>query len=276
MDEGARVQNFRLDGLPIAVTGAAGLLGRNHASAIANAGGIPILLDVDNAGLESLEFSLLRGGFECGSFQIDSTDEQAVSLLATKVLNEFGPLYGIVNNVASNPKMIGSQQGFGQLDTTSLAQWSKDHDVSLSSAFLMAKYFGPQLAQRGEGSIVNIASDLAIISPDQRIYEIEGLSPRLQPKKPMSYSSTKSALLGINRYLSTYWAPIPVRSNALVPGPVLAGQAAELRRSLESRIPLARLASPDEYGGALVFLLSSASSYMNGASLVMDGGRSVW
>jgi len=268
--------NFRLDSMPIAVTGAAGLLGRNHSFAIAKAGGLPIMIDLDGPGLKSLSNSLVAAGFRALSFQVDSTDEQAVRLLAEQVFDAVGPLYGIVNNVATNPKMVAPGDGFGRLEHTSLTQWSKDHEVSLSSIFLMAKYFGPHLVERGEGSIVNIASDLAIISPDQRVYEHKDLSPGLQPKKPMSYVSTKSAVLGITRYLSTYWAPLPIRSNALVPGSVLSDQSAELRHALESRIPLGRLASPDEYSGALVFLLSHASSYMNGASLVMDGGRSVW
>jgi len=268
--------NFRLDSLPVAITGAAGLLGRNHAFAVAEAGGLPVMIDLDGPGLKSLSSSLASAGVQALSYEVDSTDEEAIKTVAKQVFDEVGPLYGMVNNVAANPKMDAPGDGFGRLDRTSLSQWRKDHDISLSSTFLMAKHFGPHLVERGEGSIVNIASDLAIISPDQRIYELENFSPNLQSKKPMSYSSTKSAVLGITRYLATYWAPLPIRSNALVPGSVLSDQSVKLRQALESRIPLGRLASPDEYSGALVFLLSSASSYMNGASLVMDGGRSVW
>ena len=132
------------------------------------------------------------------------------------------------------------------------------------------------MAQAGGGSIVNIASDLALISPDQRMYAVGLPEGSTAPIKPVSYSVVKSGLLGLTRYLSTYWSPLPVRCNALLPGSVRGTQSPELTVELTNRIPLGRLAEPDEYQGALVFLLSDASSYMTGASLVMDGGRTAW
>ena len=133
-----------------------------------------------------------------------------------------------------------------------------------------------QMAAAGGGSIINVASDLALISPDQRMYAVGLPEGAPAPVKPVSYSVVKSALLGLTRYLATYWSPIPVRCNALVPGSVGGTQSPNLARELTSRIPLARLAEPDEYQGALVFLLSDASAYMTGANLVMDGGRTAW
>ncbi len=267
---------FSLDGLPIVITGAAGLLGRNHCFAVAEAGGIPILLDNDPTGLKAVQDELSLLGFSAFSWEADTTDEPSIVEVAHQVRAEVGPVYGIVNNVAANPKMKDGGQRAGWLEDFSAERWDREHAINLKSAFLTAKHFGPHLVRRGEGVIVNIASDLAIISPDQRIYREPGVPPENSAKKPMTYSSSKAALLGVTRYLATYWAPLPIRSNALVPGSVKHEQSEALEAELIMRIPLGRLANADEYKGALVFLLSPASSYMNGAFLVVDGGRSIW
>ena len=267
---------FSLDNLPVVVTGAAGVLGGSHCRAIARAGGIPVLLDSDGDALEKLASALAAERLPFLTYEVDSTKELDVSTVARAVESETGPVYGIVNNVARNPKMATNRARSGHIEHYSLRDWKKDHSVALDSAFLTAKYFGPQLVRRGRGSIVNIASDLALISPDQRLYMVANLQDSDQPKKPMSYSSTKSAVLGITRYLATYWSPLPIRSNALIPGSVSGTQSTELTERLKHLIPLARLASQDEYQGAIVFMLSAASEYMNGATLTMDGGRSAW
>lgn len=270
------IETFSLDGRPIVVTGAAGLLGRNHCFAIAEAGGVPVLFDIDAPSLSTLQRELSTRGFESLAIVVDTTDEKSVSAASQRVRTELGPVFGIVNNVASNPQMGIGDSKDGRLESYHYSEWKREHDVALGSAFLTAKYFGPHLVDRGSGSIVNVASDLAVISPDQRLYESSALSHGNQPKKPMAYSSTKTAVLGITRYLATYWAPLPIRSNALVPGSVDANQSQTLKERIKERIPLNRLATEGEYKGAIVFLLSDASSYMNGASLVMDGGRSIW
>lgn len=267
---------FSLRERPVIVTGAAGLLGRNHCFAIAEAGGLPILFDIDGKGLQELSEELNAKSFDHRAFVIDSTDEEAVRDSSHGILHDLGPIFGIVNNVATNPPMDNIDGGYGRLETYPYSMWQRDHDVALGSAFLLAKHYGQHLAQRGAGSIVNVASDLAVISPDQRIYESRVSSPASQSKKPLSYSSTKTAVLGITRYLATYWSPLPIRSNALVPGSVDAKQSPELKEQLKERIPLNRLATKEDYKGAIVFLLSDASNYMNGATLVMDGGRSIW
>ena len=124
--------------------------------------------------------------------------------------------------------------------------------------------------------ILNIASDLGVIAPDQRIYRQEGVADDQQPVKPVTYSVVKTALLGLTRYVATYWADRNVRCNALSPGGVYSGQPDEFVRRLSNLIPLQRMARIDEYQGAVVFLCSDASSYMTGANLVVDGGRSCW
>jgi len=98
----------------------------------------------------------------------------------------------------------------------------------------------------------------------------------LQPVKPISYSVIKAGLIGMTRYLATYWADCGVRSNALSPGGVFTGQDEEFVKHLSSLIPLGRMAKKEDYRAAVQFLCSDASSYMNGQNIVMDGGRSVW
>jgi NAD(P)-dependent dehydrogenase (short-subunit alcohol dehydrogenase family) len=133
------------------------------------------------------------------------------------------------------------------------------------------------MANDGNGGVIlNIASDLSVFSPDQRLYRKEGLSEELQPVKPVTYSVIKSGLVGLTRYLATYWADKGVRANALSPGGVFNGQGDEFVQRLSSLIPLGRMAKRDEYRAAVQFLCSDASSYMNGQNIVMDGGRSVW
>ena len=133
------------------------------------------------------------------------------------------------------------------------------------------------MAQDGKGGVIlNIASDLSVISPDQRLYRKDGLVENLQPVKPVTYSVIKAGLAGLNRYLATYWADRGVRSNALSPGGIYNGQNDEFVTKLTNLIPMGRMAAKDEYRGAVQFLCSDASAYLNGQNIVMDGGRSVW
>jgi NAD(P)-dependent dehydrogenase (short-subunit alcohol dehydrogenase family) len=132
------------------------------------------------------------------------------------------------------------------------------------------------MAQDGKGGVIlNIASDLSVFSPDQRLYRKAGLPEELQPVKPVTYSVIKTGLIGLTRYLSTYWAAQGVRCNALSPGGVYANQPDEFVQRLTSLIPLGRMASKDEYRAAVQFLCSDASAYMNGQNILIDGGRSV-
>lgn len=183
----------------------------------------------------------------------------------------------LINNAARNPKVeTAGDKDFSRLEHFPWEQWQLDLNVGLGGAFNCAKVFGARMARQGSGVIVNIASDLGVIAPDQRLYRVPGRDSEQQPVKPVTYSVVKHGLIGLTKYLATYWCEQGVRCNALSPGGVYAGQNDVFVSKLSQLIPLGRMADADEYRGAIAFLCSDASSYMNGANLVVDGGRSAW
>jgi len=260
------------------ITGGAGLLGKQHAAAIASAGGTVVLADVSPERVEHAASEHARQfATPVLGTNVDITNPHEVSSLRDRVLERFGRVDILINNAANNPKMDGSGKAeLGRLEDFPLASWQADLDVGLTGAFLCSQAIGTEMAKKRRGVILNVASDLAVIAPDQRIYRQPGKAENLQPVKPVTYSVVKTGLIGLTRYLATYWADAGVRVNAISPGGVFAGQPKEFVDQLSSRIPLGRMARVDEYQGAILFLCSDASSYMTGANLIVDGGRSCW
>jgi len=272
------LDRFSLQGRVILITGAAGLLGRQHASTVAEAGGVPVLLDVDAARLAACAATLAQDyGVTAPYFTANITHRSDLEAVLGQVVARCGRMDGLINNAANNPKMEGSSStGWLRFENLPLDVWQQDLAVGLTGAFLCSQVFGTHMASAGRGVIVNIASDLSIIAPDQRIYEQPGLLPGSQPVKSVTYSVVKTGLVGLTRYLATYWAKAGVRVNAISPGGVANGQPEEFVTKLTSLIPMGRMAAVDEYRCAIRFLLSDASSYMTGTNLVLDGGRTVW
>jgi NAD(P)-dependent dehydrogenase (short-subunit alcohol dehydrogenase family) len=270
---------FSLTGKVAVITGGGGMLGYQHAAAIASVGGKVALLDINPTGLAN-NVELLHSEFssEVLSLETDITQLQSVEASLLSVLDRLGTVDILVNNAARNPKIEDSADiNFSRLENFPIEQWNLDLDVGLGGAFNCSKVYGNQMAQAGDGGvIVNIASDLGVIAPDQRLYKIDGRPEHLQPVKPVTYSVVKHGLIGLTKYLSTYWCDQGIRCNSLSPGGVYAGQNDIFVTKLSQLIPLGRMAKPDEYRGAIIFLCSNASSYLNGANLVIDGGRSVW
>lgn len=269
---------FRLDGRVAVITGGAGLLGYQHAATIAGLGGLPVLLDINTDGLASNVARLTKEtGCKALALVGDITDLDAVLRAFDQLMACHGRVDILINNAARNPKVESAgDKDFSRLEHFPWEQWQLDLNVGLGGAFNCAKVFGAQMAQQGAGVVVNIASDLGVIAPDQRLYRIEGRAPDQQPVKPVTYSVVKHGLIGLTKYLATYWCEQGVRCNALSPGGVYAGQNDVFVSQLSQLIPLGRMAEADEYRGAIAFLCSDASSYMNGANLVVDGGRSTW
>jgi NAD(P)-dependent dehydrogenase (short-subunit alcohol dehydrogenase family) len=269
---------FDLTGRVAVITGGAGLLGCQHAHALASAGGIPVVVDLNQDRAEALvQECAAQYGTQGLALQTDITSLPDVEALLQKVIQRFGRIDILINNAANNPKMESdSKQEFSRLEQFPLEQWHADIAVGLTGAFLCSRVLGAEMAHRGQGVIVNVASDLAVIAPDQRLYRKDGLPEDLQPVKPVTYSVVKTALIGLTRYLATYWMNAGVRVNALSPGGVANHQPDEFVARLSQLIPMGRMAKVDEYRGAILFLCSDASSYMTGTNLVIDGGRSCW
>jgi len=268
---------FDLTSRVAVVTGGAGLLGYYHGAILADAGARVILLDLPAANPESrahqlsTEYEPEAIGLAC-----DITSEPSLETCRSEILNRFGRIDILINNAANNPKVEAGNTGWSRLENFPLEVWDADIRVGLTGAFLCSRVFGSEMAKRRTGVIVNVASDLAVIAPDQRLYRVDGVAEDSQPVKPITYSVVKTGLLGLTRYLATYWSDANVRVNAISPGGVYNDQPQVFLDRLKQLIPMGRMANHNEYQGAILFLCSDASSYMTGANLVVDGGRTCW
>ena len=270
---------FSLQDKVIVITGALGLLGRKHAEAIASFSGTPVLIDLDIDKLNKFVDELnTKYDVNAIGYKVDITNENQLQKNAKDIIEKFGKIDGLVNNAANNPKMEDNKdKNFSRLENFTLDLWNQDISVGLTGAFLCAKHYGFRISTNPNGgSIINISSDLGLIAPDQRLYSIDELPEASQPVKPITYSVVKTGMIGLTRYLATYWTEKNVRCNAICPGGVENGQSEEFLNKVSSKIPMNRLAKVDEYQGTLIWMLSDASSYLNGSIVPVDGGRTAW
>ncbi|TCS70988.1 NAD(P)-dependent dehydrogenase (short-subunit alcohol dehydrogenase family) [Sulfuritortus calidifontis] len=270
---------FDLSGRVAVITGGSGLLGVQHAHALAEIGANVVIADIDLPRAET-EVDKIRADYgedSAMALKLDVTRQDSVRAGLDTVLGHYGGVHVLVNNAAVDPKVTkDSVVETSRLEHFPLEQWYYQLDVGLTGAFLCSQVFGGWMADHGGGVILNIASDLSVFAPDQRLYRKPGLTADRQPVKPVTYPVIKTALLGLTRYLATYWNEANIRVNALSPGGVYSGQGEEFVSRLSQLIPLGRMARADEYRAAVQFLCSEASSYMTGQNIVMDGGRSAW
>jgi NAD(P)-dependent dehydrogenase (short-subunit alcohol dehydrogenase family) len=274
-------RKFDLTGKTALITGAAGLLGVEHAAALLESGATVVLTDISEAtlGIAYETLSIAADPLHIHTQVMDVTKPESIRVVAESLAEKGLRVDILVNNAAIDPKVNGDQGILetSRLENFPLEQWDLQIAVGLTGAFLCSKEFGTAMASDGKGGVIlNIASDLSVFSPDQRLYRKDGLSDDRQPVKPVTYSVIKAGLIGLTRYLATYWAEKGVRCNALSPGGVYTGQSEEFVQRLTSLIPMGRMATPDEYHSAIQFLCSDASAYMNGQNVVMEGGRSAW
>lgn len=275
------LDRFNIEGRVCVVTGGSGLLGLRHAEAILEGGGVPVLVARNLKGLEKTKDTLVQeyGGDIVVELAVaDITDRASLEVLCRDLLEKYGHVDVLINNAAANPKVEGGSKNLGAIRFPDfpLEMWNQDIAVGLTGAFLCAQVFGEQMEKQGSGVILNISSDYGLISPDQRIYRKEGVPDDRQIIKPVSYPVVKHALIGLTKYLATYWADKGIRVNTLCPASLYNGQDEEFVTKISNLIPLGRMSRPDEYVCTILYMISDAATYMTGSTVVIDGGRTIW
>lgn len=269
---------FRLDSRVAIVTGGAGLLGCEYCHALAEYGAHVVVADIRGSAAQDLAVQIVKRDLpKAIGIEVDVSDKASVQSMVNRTLDEFGRVDILVNNAALDPKFDAqhAQEHVNAFEDYPLELWNQGIAVNLTGMFLCAQAVAKPMLKQGKGVIVNICSTYGLVGPDQRLYERDDPNaPRMY--KPVVYSVTKSAVLGLTRYLATYWAGKNIRVNALTPGGVFNNHDEEFVRRYSYRTPLGRMADKSEYCGALLFLVSDASSYMTGANLVVDGGWTAW
>ncbi len=264
---------FNLRNKTAIVTGALGLIGKEHCRALSEAGANVIVTDIDENKCSEFAETLPT---ESTGIEVDVTNKESIKELRDKILKRFGHIDILVNNAAindmfENPKAASEQSKF---ENYPLELWQKSVDVNLTGVFLCSQILGFEMAKQKNGSIINVASTYGITAPDQSLYIKEDGSQSFY--KPPAYSATKGAVIMFTRYLAAYWGKEGVRVNTLTPGGVENNQDEFFINKYSAKTQLGRMAKPNDYKGALIFLASDASSYMTGANLVVDGGWTAW
>ena len=260
------------------ITGAAGLLGKQHAIALLEIGFKVVLVDVNKKKMKQVYEFLIKkfNKDKVLFFNSDITNEKEIFKLKEKLKEKKIFIDTLINNAALNPSMIKTKKEFGKLESYQIQNLKNELNVGIVGAFICTKIFGSEMAKKKFGVIINMGSDLALISPDHSIYHPNEDLKKVTSFKPAGYSISKSGLLGLTKYVGTYWADKNVRCNMLVAGGVKQKQSKFLIKNLKKRIPMKRMAKVDEYKKALQFLCSDGSQYMTGQTVVLDGGRTVW
>lgn len=270
---GVHVDPFDLSGRVAVVTGGGGALGRVFATALAGRGAAIAVVDVDGGAAATARDAVAAADGTAVALACDVADPKAVEAMVATVVAKLGVPDVLVNNAAT--KTADVRRFFSASADTDLALWREVMAVNLDGMFLVARAIGGRMAVEGRGSIIQTASIYGVVAPDLRIYAgLEHLGAPMT--SPVTYSASKAGVVGLTRHLAVEWAPRGVRVNALVPGGIEGGQDPRFVARYSGRVPLGRMARPDEMAGPLLFLASDASSYMTGQALVVDGGLTAW
>ncbi len=270
---------YDLNGKNALVTGGGGLLAKQHALALSQLGAKVFLCDLnlESATKNSEEINKDLNMDVVFPINMDVTKEDSIKKTIEIINSKYGNIDILINNAAINPQMSSKKNVSPKddyLENFPLEIWNSHINVGLTGAFLCSRHIGKKMSNNSGGIILNIASDLSVISPDHRIYGLTKDGKRIV--KPVAYSVVKAGIVGLTKYLSTYWADKGVRSNSLSPGGVYTNQEDDFVQKISKLIPFGRMAGQSEYIGAIQFLCSDASKYLNGQNIIMDGGRSVW
>lgn len=260
---------FSLKGKVAIVTGACGLIGKKHCEALVNAGANVVVADINEDACKKTVASL-QGNHMAISF--DVTNEKSIKDSCAKILAKYKTIDILVNNAAindmfENPALAAEQSKF---ENYPVDMFRKSLEVNVTGVFICSQVFGKVMADQRKGSIINVASTYGMVGPDQSIY----INPEGKQAfyKSAAYPATKGAIINFTRFLAAYWGNKGVRVNTLSPGGVENGQDEWFIKNYSAKTTLGRMAQPDDYMGAIVFLASDESAYMTGANLVVDGG----
>lgn len=273
-------KQYDLSGKNVVITGGAGFLGKVFAEAVAEMGGMPILLDVNlNYVNEAIE-NLAQKGHVAAGFSVNITNKESVQKVTQEIAAAHKQVHVLINGAAFAMKNLkeGGEGFFAPFEEYEKNLWEISLDVNLTGTFLVTQAIGKMMKENKYGVIINVASDVAVISPDHRIYERdERFDYKGVPfNTPIAYPVTKAGILSFTRYLATYWAKDGIRVNSISPAGVYRQQDDKFVEQLVYRIPLGRMAYPEELKGPIIFLASEASSFMTGGNLIIDGGRTIW
>jgi NAD(P)-dependent dehydrogenase (short-subunit alcohol dehydrogenase family) len=265
----SKMELFSLKNKTAIVTGACGLIGKEHCRALAEAGANVVVADMNETACT--EFAKTLGADHMG-LAINVTDKLSLEAGRDAILARYGSIDVLINNAAindmfENPAMAATQSMFEHYP---LDMWLKSLDVNVTGVFLCSQVFGTVMAKQGKGSIINVASTYGVVGPDQSIYQNEKGEQTFY--KSPAYPATKGAVVNFTRFLAAYWGQKGVRVNTLSPGGVENSQDEFFVQNYSKKTALKRMAVPTDYKGAVVFLSSDASAYMTGANLIVDGG----
>jgi 2-deoxy-D-gluconate 3-dehydrogenase len=269
------MDKFQLNGRAALVTGGAGLLGRQFCRTLAEAGAGVAVADLNLDAAAEVAETLCAAGYQAVPVQVNVTDATSTNAAVESAVKAFGSLDVLVCSAALDPKFDPEHQGQhgNTFEDYPLEQWKQALDVNLTGLFLCAQAAVKPMLDNNRGSIINICSTYGLVGPDQRLYQRDGKQTQY---KPAFYSVTKAGVLGLTRYLATYYMGKNIRANALTPGGVFNDHDETFVKSYSARTVMGRMANQDEMNGALLFLASDASSYMTGSNLVVDGGWTAW
>jgi NAD(P)-dependent dehydrogenase (short-subunit alcohol dehydrogenase family) len=266
---------FDLSGKVALVTGGTGILGRHFCAGLAGAGANVVVVDLDAKAVSTFAAELQADhGPKCLGIACNIAEPTAVDNAIEQAVIVFGRLDITHSNAATKTQDLA--KFFAPLESYDLETWRAVMAVNLDGMFLVARAAGAAMARAGRGgSIIMTSSIYGVVAPDPRIYE-GSLYLGREINTPAVYAASKAGVIGLARYLSTYWAAQNIRVNVLTPGGVESGQNDTFRDRYTGRVPLGRMAQPDELVGALLFLASDASSYVTGQNIVVDGGLTAW
>jgi NAD(P)-dependent dehydrogenase (short-subunit alcohol dehydrogenase family) len=271
---------FDLKNKIIVITGGSGFLGSEFSSALSNVGAIPIILDKNKTTLELLKKKFIKKKQRGFFFLVDLNDENKINSVINLIIKKHRKIDCLINAAGfTGQKMLKTSSNFFEkFERYDFKLWQKSLDENLSSVFIATKSVVKYMLKRKKGSIINIASDVGVISPDHRIYEA---NKKINYKgvnfnTPLSYSVAKSGIISMTRYLATYWAKKGIRVNCISPAGVYKKHNKKFVEQLSEKIPMGRMAKREELTGAIIYLCSDASSFVTGHNLVVDGGRTIW